>query len=375
MASCLGRAGQGMGKHPRRVYLGGKDLSSAKTLKPYENPGDGSIPPRRAGVATMLPPSDERVDCLSVGILVADHLCDPIERAPAAGELVLCPRLSLSIGGCAANVAIDLARLGVSVGVVGCVGQDYFGRFILDTLTAANIGVQDVRQMPDAETSGTLIINVRGEDRRFIHSPGANAYLQAADIPLARVRSAKVLYVGGYHLMPSLEGEPLAALFRQARAWGVKTVLDIVMPSAGSDWDRLAGVLAETDVFLPNSDEAAVLTGLDDPLAQAERLSEAVAGAAVITCGGQGTLVVAGRERLRAAVHQVEYRGGTGAGDAFDAGFITGLLMGEDLAGCVRWGSAIGASCVRSISATESVFTRDEARQFMRDQPLSVERF
>lgn len=322
----------------------------------------------------MLPDSIERVDCLSVGILVADHLCDPIEHAPVAGELVLCPRLSLSIGGCAANVAIDLARLGVSVGVVGCVGQDYFGRFILDTLAAAGIGTDDVRQLPDAETSGTLIINVRGEDRRFIHSPGANAHLQAADIPLARVKCAKVLYVGGYHLMPSLEGEPLAALFRQARAWGVKTVLDIVMPSADSDWDQLAGVLSETDVFLPNSDEAAVLTGLDDPLAQAERLSEAVAGAAVITCGGQGTVVVAGRERLRAAVHQVEYRGGTGAGDAFDAGFITGLLLGEDLAGCVRWGSAVGASCVRSISATESVFTREEARQFMRDQPLRVER-
>jgi sugar/nucleoside kinase (ribokinase family) len=364
-----------MGNRPRRVYLGTKEQPSAKTLEPYENHGDGSIPLwPLPGNATMLPESIEPIDCLSVGILVADHLCDPIERVPAAGELVLCPRLSLSIGGCAANVAIDLARLGVSVGVVGCVGQDYFGRFILDTLAAAGIGTENVRQLADAETSGTLIINVRGEDRRFVHSPGANAHLQAADIPLARVKCAKVLYVGGYHLMPSLEGEPLAALFRQARAWGVKTVLDIVMPSADSDWDQLAGVLAETDVFLPNSDEAAVLTGLVDPLAQAERLSESVAGAAVITCGGQGTVVVAGRERLRAAVHLVEYRGGTGAGDAFDAGFITGLLMGEDLAGCVRWGSAVGASCVRSISATESVFTREEARQFMRDQPLRVER-
>ena len=118
-----------------------RGTNSAKTGKPYENHGDGSIPVLRVpGSATMLPESNEPIDCLSVGILVADHLCDPIERAPAAGELVLCPRLPLSIGGCAANVAIDLARLGVSVGVVGCVGQDYFGRFILDTLAAAGIG-------------------------------------------------------------------------------------------------------------------------------------------------------------------------------------------------------------------------------------------
>ncbi|MEX0978524.1 MAG: hypothetical protein WDZ48_06715, partial [Pirellulales bacterium] len=57
------------------------------------------------------PAAPESIDCLSVGILVADHLCDPIDRVPAAGELILCPRLPLAIGGCASNVAIDLARL------------------------------------------------------------------------------------------------------------------------------------------------------------------------------------------------------------------------------------------------------------------------
>ena len=317
----------------------------------------------------------ENIDCLSVGILVADHLCEPIPKVPAAGELVLCPRLSLSIGGCAANVAIDLARLGVTVAAVGCVGDDLFGQFVHETLAAARIDTSAVRRLAEAETSGTLIINVVGEDRRFIHSPGANALLRAADVPLARVRASKVLYVGGYHLMPELEGEPLAALFRQARAWGVKTVLDIVMPPRGDRWDDLAAVLAETDFFLPNQDEAAVLTGLDDPREQAARLGEIVAGAVVITCGERGSVVVAGRDHLRAPAHAVEYRGGTGAGDAFDAGFITGLLSGADLRGCLRWGSAVGASCVRSISATDAVFTRAEAEQFMRDYPLEIETF
>ncbi|MEX0978525.1 MAG: carbohydrate kinase family protein, partial [Pirellulales bacterium] len=259
------------------------------------------------------------------------------------------------------------------VGVVGCVGQDAFGRFILDTLAAENVDTRDIRQLPDAETSGSLIINVRGEDRRFIHSAGANARLRVADIPLARVRQAKVLYVGGYLLMPALEGEPLATLFREARAGGVKTVLDIVLPGPGDHWHKLESVLRETDVFLPNQDEAAALTGQIDPLAQAQRFAAAGAGAVVITCGAQGSVVVSGQTRLRVGAYAVEYKGGTGAGDAFDAGFITGLLLGEDLAGCVRWGSAIGASCVRSISATDGVFTRAEAEQFMRAHPLPIE--
>ena len=66
------------------------------------------------------------------------------------------------------------------------------------------------------------------------------------------------------------------------------------------------------------------------------------------------------------------FLGGTGAGDAFDAGFIAGYLNGEDLRGCLRWGSAMGTSCVRSTSATSSVFSKEEALRFMGDHTLHI---
>ncbi len=312
---------------------------------------------------------------MSVGILVADHLTDPIPRVPDAGGLVLCDRLPLSIGGCASNVAIDLRRLGIDVGVVGCVGRDFFGRFVIETLQAAGVDIRDIRELPTAETSATLIINVQGEDRRFIHSRGANAQFAASHIPRDRVREAKVLYVGGYLLMSALEPEALAGLFREARASGARTVLDVALPEPADHWKNLAPVLAETDVFLPNTDEAAIITGEKDPVRQAERFLSAGARTVVITCGAQGSVLVADDERIRAPAHQVAYRGGTGSGDAFDAGYIAGLLAGEDVEGCLRWGSAVGASCVRSVSATDSVFNRAEALAFMRDDPLVIERF
>lgn len=329
--------------------------------------------PSRAA-AMMSPIANQPLDCLSVGILVADHLCDPIDHVPAAGELVLSQRLPLATGGCAANAGVDLARLGVKVGVVGCVGQDAFGRFMIDELAAAGVDTRHIRQLAGEETSGTLIINVKGQDRRFVHCVGANARVQVSDIPREEMLRAKVLYVGGYLLMPALEGEPLAALFREARAAGVKTVLDIVLPGPGDHWPKLEGVLAETDVFLPNTDESKVLTGEADPLRQAEKFAAAGAGAVVITCGEQGSVIVSGQQRLRAGTYPVEYKGGTGSGDAFDAGFITGLLLDKDLQDCVRWGSAIGASCVRSISATDSVFTRAEAEAFLAKHELAIER-
>ena len=226
----------------------------------------------------------------------------PIDRLPVAGELVMADRLPLALGGCAANVAIDLVRVGLRVGVAGCVGRDALGRFFIDSLAAAGIDPHGIREVPQAETSGSLILNVAGEDRRFIHCSGANAVLQATDIPWELVRQAKVLYVGGYLLMPALEGaEGLAALFREARRAGVVTMLDVVVPGPGEHWSKLEAVLAETDVFLPNADEGALITGLTDPAAQAEHFRGAGAKTVVITLGNQGApargrrVAVAGR--------------------------------------------------------------------------------
>ncbi len=316
----------------------------------------------------------QQVDCLSVGVVVADHLCSPIAKLPRPGELVICDSLPLSIGGCAANAAMDLARVGVSVGIVGGVGKDVFGRFVSETLQNARVETSDLRHHAHIGTAGTLIVNVTGEDRRFIHSRGANAVLQVSDIPIARVREAKVLYVGGYLLLPAMEqhGE-LAWLFAQARSAGVITVLDVVLPGQQDHWSKLRSVLAETDVFLPNDDEAKEITGLDDPVKQADRFLNAGAKTVVITCGGRGTIVATEGQRLHANTYPCNFVGGTGAGDAFDAGYIAGLLAGEDIEGCLRWGSALGASCVRSVSATESVFTRAEAIEFMQQHELKIE--
>lgn len=315
------------------------------------------------------------IDCLCAGILVADHLCAPIPKLPEAGHLVLADRLVLNIGGCASNAAMDLVRAGVSVGVVGCVGLDTLGRFVCETLEAGGIDTRGVRRLADVGTSATLIVNVAGQDRRYIHSVGANAAFTAEDIPMDLVRQSKVLYVGGYLLMSKLSATGLREIFRQARAIGVKTVLDVVVPGPGDHWSAIAEVLPETDAFLPNRDEAELITGLADPVAQAEKFLAAGVGTAVITCGGDGTVLVSKNQRLKAGVYPVKYVDGSGSGDAFDAGYITGLIEGADPRRCLEWGSALGASCVRAIGTTAGVFTRAEAEEFMRANKLEVGEF
>ncbi|RIK78399.1 MAG: sugar kinase [Planctomycetota bacterium] len=315
-------------------------------------------------------------DVVSAGILVADHLTTPIARLPRAGELVLCDAMPFSIGGCAANVSVDLTRLGKRVGVFGAVGGDPLGGFVVESLAKAGVDVAGIVTRDDCGTSCSLIINVAGEDRRFITTLGANAAFVPEQIPLDAVRQAKVLYLGGYLFAPALENERMVALFHAARAAGVKTVLDVVVAGEGigrgTPWERLAPLLAETDVFLPNEDEARLITGKPDPVAQAEQFRAAGARTVVVTCGGAGSILVNDRVRLLSGVYPIDYVGGTGSGDAFDAGFIMGLLAGGDERECLRWGSAIGASCVRSVSATDGVFTAKEAQAFMAAHPLDV---
>jgi len=238
----------------------------------------------------------------------------------------------------------------------------------------SDVDVDGIHRVGDIETASTMIINVAGEDRRFISTPGANTRMTVKHLPIEWATRAKVLYLGGYLMLPGLETEEMLQLLRAARASGTQTVLDVVY-TGDNPFERIALLLPETDVFLPNDDEARLLTGLDDPLDQAAKFRDAGAGTVVITQGEAGTLLVSDDARLHCGVYPTDFVGGTGAGDAFDAGYIAGLLLGEDPAGCLRWGSALGASCVRSIGATESVFNRQEATAFMQKHILEIETF
>ena len=313
------------------------------------------------------------IECLSMGILFADVGCEPVERLPDEGQLVATERMLLSLGGCASNAALDLAKVGVDVGVAGCVGDDPFGKFIVEALSVDRVDTGGIHQIDGMGSACSMVINVKNQDRRFISTPAANTRLTVDHVSADWVRQARVLYVGGYYMMPGLETDDMVQLFRKARAGGTKTILDVVVYGEEHYWERIAPLLPETDVFMPNDDEAALITGLKDPVEQAERFQQAGAKSVVITCGDAGSVLVSEKDRLRAGAYPTEFVGGTGSGDAFDAGFIAGLLDGEDASGCLRWGSALGASCVRSVTATESVFTRPEAEAFMNQHELKIE--
>lgn len=313
-----------------------------------------------------------RFDCLCVGQVVVDHLCAPIARMPAPGELVLSDRLVLDIGGCAANAAVALARLGRKVAIVGCIGDDLFGTFACEVFSRAGVDTSLLAKLAGVDTSGTLVVNVQGEDRRFITARGATTKLTVDRIPRDAAAASKVLYIGGYLMADGLDPHALADLFAFARSCGTATVLDVVAPGPGPHAERLKPVLPFTDVFLPNQDEAALISGLEKPTEQAAYFRAMGAACVVVTSGSAGSLLASESQWLQAGIFPVAAVDGSGAGDAFDAGFISALLDGLPPADRLRWGAAMGASAVQAVGATAGLFDRPQAEAFLRGQELSV---
>ncbi len=287
--------------------------------------------------------SSARVPVVCAGMVVADHLCPPIPHLPAAGELVAVDELVLNIGGGAANAAVDLARLGVRAAICARVGDDVFGRFATETLVANGVDVGALTEDPQRTTSQTLIVNVRGEDRRFIHAVGANLGFTTADLDPVLARPPRVLHIGYFLILPGLDADDLAARFAAARAHGTRTVLDVATPGPGNYLDPLRAVLPHTDVFLPNADEAALILGESDPVRQALAFRELGARRVVITRGDRGAVSASEALRARVGVYPVPFVDGSGGGDAFAAGYIAGLLDDLPEPDCLRLASAVGA--------------------------------
>jgi len=314
-----------------------------------------------------------RPSVLCAGIVVADIFVPPLASLPVAGELRATDDFLLAPGGCAANTAIVLSRLGVRAAVAGKVGQDVFGDFLEQDLRQRGIDTGSLSRSPHRSTSKTVVLTVEGEDRRFLHTVGANADFGVEDIDPSVIGRGDVFYVGGYFVLPGLEGGALADLCASARDSGARTILDVAVPSGGEriSLDRLAEILPHIDLFVPNGDEARALTGEEDPDRQAKRLRQAGAAAVVVTMGPEGSFFLDADRSIFVAAPKVDVVDGSGAGDAFTAGLIAAWLEGWDMKRAIPFASVLGASACTRLGCTTGVFDRPEAERFVVEHALT----
>lgn len=310
---------------------------------------------------------------MCLGVLVAELIGGPIDSMPDSGGLALVDNMGLYSGGGAVNTSSALAKLGLRVEIIGKVGNDPLGDFLIDALGRRGVGAQGVIRNSMINTSATMVLVDPDGERRFIHYIGANASLTKRDVNLELVKSASLLHIASAFVMPGLDGQPLAEILEAAREAETIVCLDTSWDESRSWQEVLRPVLPYVDYCLPSLVEARAITGYDDPYDMAAALLDYGVGTVVVKLGHDGCLVSTSDNQLfHVPTYDVDVVDTTGAGDVFNAGFIAGTVMGLSLEESASLANAMGAMCVTAYGAASGLKSLSEVKEFMTVTPQRV---
>jgi len=273
--------------------------------------------------------------------------------------------------GAPAIFADCVARLGVSCGFIGVVGDDDFGTCLRNRLVADGVDVAHLATDPDRLTGIAFVTYHADGGRHFLfHMRDAAAgQMGPQHLDRAYVAQAKCLHVCGSSLAASSASrEACYQAVEWVKAAGGQVSLDPNLRPELLDVEQIRRicqpVLEQADVVFPSGEEASMLTGIDNP----EEAAMAMVGAHRIVAlkrGAKGSIVFTSYERLAAPAFPVEEVDPTGAGDCYAGAFLVGLLEGWPLTRVARFANAVGALATTQQGPMEGAPTREEAEAFM----------
>jgi len=286
-------------------------------------------------------------------VVVGDVMQDVVARVdgPLAIGSDTPARIAWTGGGQAANTAawFAAAEPSLEVVLVGRVGDDPAGRAAAAGLRA--LGVDARLAVDESLSTGTCLVLVGADgERTMLPDPGANVALAPGDLGSELLRAGDHLHVAGYALVREGPRAGALAAVAAAREAGATVSLDPSSAALVSE-GLLQLVRGAVDLLLPNSEEAAVLSGVSEPEAAGVALSASFPEV-VVTLAEGGALWTDGREVVRVeAIADVAVVDSTGAGDAFAAGFIAARLRGADPEAALRSAAALAARVIAAPGA------------------------
>ncbi len=292
------------------------------------------------------------IDLTCLGILVLDALGKTINEFPAEGTSAYFDSMQLLPGGCAYNTGVDAKRLGLTVSIQGKVGNDSFGNVVLDFLKKENISTDKIARGKESTAFSFIMIPDSGQ-RRIYNTQGANKTFCLDDIDFDSIKDSKVMHIGGSSLMPKLDGTPTIELLKFCKENNVITSMDPVFKTGIAD--VIVPALPYLDLFLPNTEESEHITGFINAEDQLNFYLDKGVGIAGIKMGEKGALISNGKEKFELGIYKVQVDDTCGAGDAFIAGFIYGMLNEWELYAIAKFATATAAHCVTSDGATSGV--------------------
>lgn len=284
------------------------------------------------------------------------------EELPPEREL-LASNMMLTLGSSSAIVAHNLATLGCKVGFTSCVGSDDFGEMALGRLQAAGVDISTVRRMDHTTKTGLTVILQHAEWRNILTYAGTIFDLKAEHLDLEFLASSRHFHLSSYFLQRGLQPH-VCELFRELKAAGLTISLDTNDDPADEWASGIEEVLPLVDVLLPNAREAKLIARTDSLETALTRLANLVP-LVVVKLGAEGAMACRGSERVIAPAVRLDVVDPVGAGDSFDAGFLSEFVRGSDLKSCLESGNRAGALSTTRPGGTEAFRDAEHRERFL----------
>ncbi len=301
----------------------------------------------------------KQFDVVALGELNVDLILNRIDGAPEVGKEKFCQDMILTLGSSTAIFAANAASLGTKVAFCGMIGNDSFGDLVEKSLKAKNVDTRYLVHQDRFATGATICLNYN-EDRANVTYQGAMDHMRLSDINKELFQNTKHIHISSIFMQTGLR-EDLLDILLLAKENGVTVSLDTQWDPAEKWQLDYTKVLPLIDLFLPNEKELMCLTG-------SKKIEEAInkiapyVNNAVIKCGNQGSLLMKkdGTLTLLKPYLNTNVVDAIGAGDSFNAGFISRFVQGDDLDTCQKYGNMTGAVNTTAAGGTGAFTLREE---------------
>lgn len=307
-------------------------------------------------------------------VLVLGDICVDIlarvEKFPRPGDDCLAPELDVQCGGVAANCAVALARWDLPVRLLGCVGRDAFGNYLLRALEGSGVDVRWVQRTDRART-GIMYTNITPDGQRtFFGSRAANGLVERLANGCGFFDGAGAAHLVGYNFLDAPTAGAAEQILETVHARGDWVSLDIGMAPSARIPEKILQVTRRVDILFVSLDEAEALVGARDPEAAFAALERAGARDVVLKLGKRGCLVAENGERRIVPSFSVRAVDSTGAGDAFVAAFLQARLRGWTKIEAALAANAAGAAAACVVGAGENLPGAGAVGALLREQRL-----
>jgi len=292
-----------------------------------------------------------KLDITIAGELNLDLILYGVPEELAREREFLASDMMLTLGGSSSILAHNLAALGQKVGFVCAIGRDQFGEIGMARMREAGADVSCAKELPGSKTGLTVIMQ-RDHWRNMVTYSGTIAELKWEHLDLDYLKNARHFHLSSFYLQLGLQPH-IPELFKTMKKAGLTTSLD-TNDDPDDKWQGgLLDTLKYVDVFLPNEREACRIAGTDDLEAAVSWLAERVP-LVVVKWGKRGAIARRGTERIASEACKVQVVDAVGAGDSFDAGFLSQFVHGKSLPDCLAAGNRTGAFSTTRAGGTEA---------------------